>query len=480
MAHDFTRRGILVAGLAATALGLGARPAAASGDHDRAHRHRDRHRPPADSAGSTGPSTAERAAASAAGLRFLDLMMDAYPGTYTLPQSFSDQVNLADTAFTYDAAMAVLAYLGTGGGAGTARAARLGDALLYAQQHDPGYADGRLRQAYGLAPDAGTGLGGFVRTGGEVNIGGPLGFVASFTGEHAWAGIALCALYRATGEPRYLDGAVRIATWLSTTCRGTGPLGGFTRGVDRTGTALADQRTAHHAGLVAFFSQLHQLSGDHHWDDEADYAIGFLQRMWDPTRQLLRLGSPDGRTVDATAVAVETQSLGYLALPGRRYRGCLAASAALLVTDSATEPNSALVAPATFTGTTVSSASTLANPTAPIEPPLPPRPDPHGVWFEGTAQFASALRASGDPAGSLLDTLVRAQATLGTGQSVAGRALPGGTGLVAASSPVHVGYVASGYYPARHVGATGWMLLALAGINPLDNPEARESQHTGG
>jgi hypothetical protein len=32
---------------------------------------------------------------------------------------------------------------------------------------------------------------------------------------------------------------------------------------------------------------------------------------------------------------------------------------------------------------------------------------------------------------------------------------------------VHVGYVRSGYYPARHVGATAWYVLAAAGVNPL-------------
>lgn len=40
-------------------------------------------------------------------------------------------------------------------------------------------------------------------------------------------------------------------------------------------------------------------------------------------------------------------------------------------------------------------------------------------------------------------------------------------GLAAASSPVHVGYLDSGYYPVKHVAATAWLALALARTNPL-------------
>jgi hypothetical protein len=33
------------------------------------------------------------------------------------------------------------------------------------------------------------------------------------------------------------------------------------------------------------------------------------------------------------------------------------------------------------------------------------------------------------------------------------------SGVVAASSPLHIGTEPSGYYPVRHVGATGWLVL---------------------
>jgi hypothetical protein len=80
---------------------------------------------------------------------FLTQMMDAYAqgSTVRLCQSYSDQIaggNFFSTAFTYDNALLVGAWLARGD---IARAMVIGNALLYAQQTDPA-ADGRLRQAY--------------------------------------------------------------------------------------------------------------------------------------------------------------------------------------------------------------------------------------------------------------------------------------------------------------------------------------------
>jgi hypothetical protein len=40
--------------------------------------------------------------------------------------------------------------------------------------------------------------------------------------------------------------------------------------------------------------------------------------------------------------------------------------------------------------------------------------------------------------------------------------------VVAATSPLSVGFIESGYYPARSVAATAWFVLATTGVNPLD------------
>ena len=70
---------------------------------------------------------------------FLDTMMDAYAtgSTVRLTQSYADQIGLISSAFVYDNALAIMAYLIRGRGDDIARALTLGDGLLYAQTHDP-------------------------------------------------------------------------------------------------------------------------------------------------------------------------------------------------------------------------------------------------------------------------------------------------------------------------------------------------------
>src|SRR5215467_15723130 len=75
---------------------------------------------------------------------FLDEMMDAYAqgSTLRLIQSYSDQQGLLSTAFTYDNAQVIHAYLLRGREDDIERARTIGNSLLYAQQNDPNFNDG--------------------------------------------------------------------------------------------------------------------------------------------------------------------------------------------------------------------------------------------------------------------------------------------------------------------------------------------------
>jgi hypothetical protein len=163
----------------------------------------------------------------ARGYAFLDAAMDGYPdhGTIRLAQSYTDQAGLFSTAFTYDNAVALLAHLAHPSPTARARAVALGDALLYAQAHDPQHQDGRLRQAYNVGPyvfyDGSPQPDGFVRGDGSVNLGTQFGFTGTAVGDMAWAGIALTALADRTGARRFLTGAVQIGKWVDTTATGT-------------------------------------------------------------------------------------------------------------------------------------------------------------------------------------------------------------------------------------------------------------------
>jgi hypothetical protein len=66
----------------------------------------------------------------------------------------------------------------------------------------------------------------------------------------------------------------------------------------------------------------------------------------------------------------------------------------------------------------------------------------------------------------LTQTCENAQAQLGTGQTVGGAAIPAGHGLVASTSVMDTGFGYT-YGPSKHVGATGWYLIASHGGNPF-------------
>ncbi|MEU0588400.1 Tat pathway signal sequence domain protein [Streptomyces sp. NPDC006132] len=452
-----SRRSLIGAGLGISAAGLTAVGSA-----------------PALAAGRPG---ARPASAPARGYAFLAAAMDAYPGHggIRLAQSYTDQAGLFSTAFTYDNALAVLAHLAARTAHGLARAEALGDALLYAQLHDPAYDDGRLRQAYNVGPytfyDGAPQPDGFVRPDGTVNVGTQFGFTGTAVGDMAWAGIALSALARRTGARRFLTGAVRIGEWIERTGRTDEPLGGYKFGVDGANQRLPFTSTEHNTDLVCLFGRLAGLTGDRVWLERRARAEAFVRRMWEPSGGFFYTGTNDGVTVNTSPVPEDTQTWTHLALgPGRFSRSLDWAAVELAVLDHSGRTNSTVPAGQSYEGVTFSSASLLADEGAPIAAGQP-KPDRNGVWFEGTAHLALALRdrgARGDEARArrLLASAEKAQDLLGRGQTVGGRALPERCGVVSASSPLDTGF-GFGYYPYRHTGATAWYLMAAARYNPL-------------
>jgi hypothetical protein len=431
-------------------------------------------------AGSGAARAAERAGTASAGQRahaFLAAAMDAYPdhGTIRLAQSYTDQAGLFSTAFTYDNALAVLANLATRTADGRSRAVALGDALLYAQAHDPGYDDGRLRQAYNVGPytfyDGSPQPDGFVRADGTANVGTQFGFTGTAVGDMAWAGIALCALTRRTGQRRFLDGAVRIGEWIERVGRTDEPLGGYKFGVNGADEKLPFTSTEHNTDLIGLFGQLARLTGDRVWRERRARAEAFVTRMWEPSGGFFYTGTNDGVTINRSPVPEDTQTWTHLALSSPAHARSLDwAASELAVLDTADRRNSTVPAGQSYAGVTFSSAGLLADEDAPIAAGQP-RPDRNGVWFEGTAHLALALRnrhapGDGTRARRLLASVERAQDLLGGGQTIGARTLPARAGVVSASSPLDTGF-GFGYYPYRHTGATAWYLLAAARANPL-------------
>ncbi len=411
-----------------------------------------------------GTSSSHSSVAQA--VAFLDTMSTAYPasGTPNLPQSYADELGLFSTGFVYDAAVTVCAALAVGR---TALARRIGDGLLFAQNHDPVYHDGRLRQGYNVGPyvfyDGNPSPYGLVLPDGTANIGWQFGFLGTAVGDMAWPGIALVRLYAATHDRRYLEGARAIATWITSKAVNPGTLGGFRFGTTATDDPIPNVSTEHNIDCVAFFTMLDRVDRGH-WSGAADLARVFVRKMWHGS--FFYTGSNDGSTINTSPIPLDPQTWSWLTMLDHRYlEAPLWAADHLWTTDEAGQPHSQLPAGTRFSGVTFSSASLTS--TAAYSGTTV---NPHGVWCEGSGQLACALqqragnRANGT-ARSLLSDLARAQQVLGGGQHVGGAALGVG-GLVAATSLIDTGF-GFGYFQVQHIGATAWYVMAAQRHNPM-------------
>ncbi|MFI2610945.1 hypothetical protein [Kitasatospora sp. NPDC018619] len=350
------------------------------------------------------------------------------------------------SSFTYDNALVVYAFL-TQGGDGVARARTLGDSLLYAQDHDP-VNDGRIRASYLPNP--------FITTlGRDYPVGTPyIGGWSVYTGNMAWAGMAFCQLYKATGDSRYLNGALRAANWIQTNSADDRGAGGYTGGFADTsplenGSGMVKRTwkaTEHNIDVGAFFTMLNQQTGDQVWKDRADRAFAFVKSMVSADSNHLWTGTGlDGVSLNEDSVPADVQVWAYLATLDPAYsRTSDWAAGRMAATDGPVDP---ATGQKMFKGISFGTA------------------DVSGVWFEGTAHLLAVYqtrKAPGDAekAAELIATLQRAQNHAENTD---------GTGIVAAS---HDGLQTGQgkddlYYSALHTGATAWYVAAAKGGNPF-------------
>jgi hypothetical protein len=140
----------------------------------------------------------------------------------TIPSGADFDVVMQNVAFTYDNSVALLAFLADND---TKRAGLIADALVYAQEHDRYYTDGRLRNAYiggdlilppGWTPH---GREGTVRMPGWYDAADHRWYedrfqVSTHTGNVAWAMIGLLTYYGRAGGREYLAAAERMGVQL--------------------------------------------------------------------------------------------------------------------------------------------------------------------------------------------------------------------------------------------------------------------------
>jgi hypothetical protein len=359
---------------------------------------------------------------------FLDGMMDRYAqdDTLRLVQSYVPTATFdnGDISYTYDDTVMIVALLQRGHPDDIARARVIGDSLLYAQQHDP-LADGRVRDAYHANP--------FINADQSVNIASK----SSFTGNLAWAGMALLQLHRATGDATYLSTAATFAAFIEANAFDTRGAGGFTGGFKASGDKLLWKSTEHNIDLYAFYSMLAQASHDRKWKADAKHAMKFVKAMWSREGGYYFIGTgDDGKKInrnDPTPEDVQTWS--FLSLGKKSHSNSINWALANL---SATGGD--------FQGLSFEVR------------------DRSGVWFEGTAHTAAALEARGGT-----DDLNEASVLLSDieiGQANAPNT--DGNGIDAASKDgLLTGDSGDAYYASLHIGATGWYCIAKQAGNPF-------------
>jgi hypothetical protein len=351
-----------------------------------------------------------------------------------------------NTAFTYDNALALLAFLAR---KDIKRAGLIADALVYATNNDRYYEDGRIRNAYqggDLSLPPGWNPHGKAKTvrmpgwyGDDPNNPGEKKWfedefqVSTHTGNVAWAMLALLAFHEAQGGTKYLEAAIKMGDWVEAECRDHRGAGGYTGGYEGWEPApvkISYKSTEHNIDLFAAFQRLYQITGNAKWKERADWSNGFVSAMWDQTGKKFWTGTTvDGVTINQDNLPLDPQPWSLLALlnVGKLYSDGLRFA-----------ENNCLVGCGFDFNT-----------------------DRDGIWFEGTAQMGTAYFHISDGAKwrQSLNCIVAYQAESGGFPASDRGGLTTGFELNTGGPWL--------YFDRIHVGATGWYLFAKARYNPF-------------
>jgi len=365
----------------------------------------------------------------------------------TIPSQDPFDYVMRNVAFSYDNALALLAFLAGGTRDDTRRARLLADAFVYAFEHDRFYEgdDRRLRNGYsggdlilfpGWTPNGRVGtvrMPGFAAPGTGKWLEDEFQ-VSTDTGNVAWPMIALLSAYQKLGDPRYLDTAKQLGAWVVNMCadyeRGAGGFTGGYRGWEKPvdPRRLMYKSTEHNMDLYVAFKRLHDATGEPGWLEPTEQARQLVEAMWDPSEGKFWTGTlDDGVTInksdksDESVIPLDVQAWAVLAFPDViEYRRGL----------QYVEQHHAL--PGGFDYNT----------------------DLDGIWLEGTAHMSCAYRVVG-----------QAQKADVARKHVEAAQYKNGAIPAASKDGLTTGFDWL-YYHRAHVGATAWYLLAAMKVNP--------------
>lgn len=358
-----------------------------------------------------------------------------------------------NSAYLYDNSLILILACARGRDEDLRHARLIGDAMVYAQKHDP-IGDGRIRNASSCGDIGDPSRNGIPRVPGWWDYdnrrwGTDDYAVATDVGNMSWAAISLLSLHGKLGGmdgAPYLDAAHRLCRWIHEHCRSEVGAGGYTGGQVVSpvkGSRPSDETwksAEHNIDVYVAFTRLAAALSDPVWKERAGHARRFVTAMFDPVDGHLCCGTmADGKTVRKKPVPLDVAPWALLALrdPDPRFARAMDWVSKECWVDGT--PENPQLRGYDF------------------------NTDRDAVWFEGTGMAALAHR--------LLGQTEREQECL---KSIRTWGMAGGeTGGVYAASKdgLTTGFVRDWgpwvYYRRLHTGgASCWSAFALMGWNP--------------
>ena len=244
-------------------------------------------------------------------------------GAHCMLRSYdTDNIYIRNAAFSYDNALAAMAFLSAGRGE---EAARLLDAFVYAVENDR-FMPGRVRNAYAAGDiTAFPGWDGSARLPGWYDAEDGQWYedryqTGSNVGNTAYVALALLQYDALYGNERYLNTAAALMDWVIENCSDGNP--GFTGGYDgwpeggaQTTFVFTYKSIEHNIDAWAAFRQLYARTGAQRYADAADSALAFIESMYDGERHVFYTGTQDdGVTPSTDNLVLDAQVWACMAL----------------------------------------------------------------------------------------------------------------------------------------------------------------------
>ena len=228
-----------------------------------------------------------------------------------------------NAAFTYDNALAAMAFMSAGR---NDKAAEILDALVYAIEHDR-YAAGRIRNAYAagdISPSPGNQAG--AKLPGWWDAGAQQWYedgyqVGSNVGNTSYAALALLHYAEANKSSyrsnRYLEAACSIMDRVIE--ERSDSSSGFTAGFDgwpENGNEIkfTYKSTEHNIDAYAAFAQLYKMTGAAKYQKAAEGALAFVKSMYDDKAGVFYSGTNADGSTNTSNVVLDAQVWAALAL----------------------------------------------------------------------------------------------------------------------------------------------------------------------